>query len=242
MSFQDIYYPESRWGGFTRVDGTIAFYTRVNSLITPSSIVLDVGCGRGSYWNDPVRVRRNLRVLKDKCHKVIGLDVDQNASRNPAIHEFYLLSGKTWPVENASVNLCLADSVLEHIEDREAFFAECRRVLHPGGYLCLRTPNIFSYFGLASRLVPDRWRQKAVVKVQDNREFQDIFPTLYQCNTNWKISQMMIKHGFESYVYGHEAEPTYLSFSRFFYFLGVMHQRFAPNILKITLFAFGRKK
>jgi hypothetical protein len=53
---------------------------------------------------------------------------------------------------------------------------------------------------------------------------------------------MMKKWGFESYVYGHEAEPSYLLFSGFFYYLGVLHQRFAPNIIKVTLFAFGRKK
>lgn len=241
MTFQQIYYPESRWGGFTRVDGTIAFYTRVNSLITPSCTVLDVGCGRGIYWDDPVRARRDLRVLKRKCLKVIGIDVDQQALGNPAIDEFRLIEGGSWPLEDASVNLCLADSVLEHVADPEAFFGECQRVLKRGEYLCIRTPNIFSYFGLASQLIPDRLRNRVVTTVQDHREAEDIFPALYRCNTKGKIKQMLIKYGFEPCVYGHEAEPSYLSFSRFFYFLGVLHQRFAPNMIKITLFAFGRK-
>jgi SAM-dependent methyltransferase len=242
MTFQQSYYPESRWGGFTHVDGTIAFYTRVNSLIGPLSIVLDVGCGRGSYWDDEVRVRRDLRIIKGKCLKVIGIDVDRNAAVNPAIDEFHLLQGVSWPLEDASVDLCLADSVLEHVEDPETFLGECHRVLMPGGYLCMRTPNVFSYFGLASRLIPDRCRQRTIYKVQDHREPDDMFPVVYRCNTKWKIRQIMTKCGFEPYVYGHEAEPSYLSFSRLFYLLGVLHQRFSPNIIKTVLFAFGRKK
>src|SRR5438093_943558 len=47
MDYKSLYYPESRFGGFTGVDGTLAFYIRVNSLIDSSSVVLDVGCGRG---------------------------------------------------------------------------------------------------------------------------------------------------------------------------------------------------
>lgn len=45
--YMGLYYPESRFGGFTDVDGTVAFYTRVQSLVEAGSVVLDVGCGRG---------------------------------------------------------------------------------------------------------------------------------------------------------------------------------------------------
>ena len=49
------FYPETTFGGFTRVDGTMAFYLRVRSLLCPDSVVLDVGCGRGEYGEDPFR-------------------------------------------------------------------------------------------------------------------------------------------------------------------------------------------
>jgi SAM-dependent methyltransferase len=242
IGFQHIYYPETCWGGFTQVDGTIAFYTRVNSLITNSSIVLDMGCGRGGYWDDPVRVRRNLRILKGKCRKVIGVDIDPGAVCNPGIDEFLLLKGRTWPIEDSSVDLCLVDSVLEHVGDPGNFFAECHRVLKPEGALCIRTPNIYSYFGLVAKLIPSRWHPQALVRFQSQREPEEIYPTLYRCNTKRQMERMLKKWGFEYYVYGHEAEPSYLSFSRLCYFLGVLHQRFAPEFIKITLFAFGRKR
>lgn len=64
-----IFYPESKFGDFTDIDGTIAFYIRVNSLIKPSSAVLDFGCGRGQYAEDPVVIRREIQVLKGKLRK-----------------------------------------------------------------------------------------------------------------------------------------------------------------------------
>ena len=42
-TYETIYYPETSYGGFTGVDGTMAFYLRVNALIEPSSHVLDFG-------------------------------------------------------------------------------------------------------------------------------------------------------------------------------------------------------
>src|SRR5262249_40689121 len=76
MNNKERFYPETRFGGFTGVDGTVAFFSRVNSLLEPSFVVLDVGCGRGEYRDDPVPLRRNLRILKGKVERVVGIDVD----------------------------------------------------------------------------------------------------------------------------------------------------------------------
>ena len=242
MNLMNIYYPESRFGGFTDVDGTVAFYNRVNVLIEPNLIVADIGCGRGAYSQDKVSLRRNLRILKGKCKRVIGIDVDNNAADNPYLDEFRLCEGMRWPLEDGSIDLCLCDSVLEHVADPGMFFSESHRVIKSGGYLCIRTPNILSYFGLVSKLIPNRFHAEVVKSVQDKRHQEDVFPTLYRCNTKRKIRQMLAKNGFDVCVYGYEAEPTYLSFSRFWFFLGVLHQHFAPNVCKVTLFAFAQKK
>ena len=82
MTFKETFYPETRFGGYTDIDGTVAFYHRVNSLLKPSDVVLDVGCGRGEYVDDPVAIRKGLRVLRGKVAKVIGLDVDPAAQTN----------------------------------------------------------------------------------------------------------------------------------------------------------------
>jgi hypothetical protein len=81
------FYPESRFGGFTDFDGTVAFYLRVNALAAPHHVVVDFGCGQGAHATDPVPVRLGLRVLKGKVSKVIGLDVDPRA--RAAFEEHY---------------------------------------------------------------------------------------------------------------------------------------------------------
>ena len=236
------FYPESQFGGFTDIDGTIIFYARVNSLINASSVFLDVGCGRGNHADDRVKLRKDLRIFRGKCRKVIGIDPDESARQHPFLDEFILLKGKDWPLDDESVDLCLSDNSLEHIAEPERFFTECQRVLKPGGYLFIRTPNVMSYFGFLSMLTPHRLHKAVIARVQDGRESEDVFPAFYRCNTKRKIRRMFKKYGFKGCVYGYEAEPLYFSFSQFFYALAVFHQRFAPNIFKLALFAFGEKK
>jgi SAM-dependent methyltransferase len=242
MSYKSDFYPESKFGGFSNIDGTIAFYTRVNALLAPSFTVLDVGCGRGIYSEDPVIPRRNLRSLKGKVKRVIGIDVDPTARDNPCIDEFHLLDSEIWPVEDGSVDLVVCDNVLEHIQDPDPFFKEANRVSRRGGVICIRTPNSRNYVALFSRLVPNQYHSKVTAAVQDSRKEADVFPTYYRCNTVAKIRSMMNRHGFENnVVYGYEAEPSYLSFSKIAYWFGVLHQKFAPNIFKATVVAFGEK-
>lgn len=242
MSYLSIYYPESRFGGFTDIDGTLTFYNRVHSFITPSSVLLDVGCGRGEYAEDPVAVRKERRIFRNKCAQVIGIDVDDAGEANPFLDEFRVIQGSRWPVEDKSIDVCLADWVLEHIAEPEAFFAECQRVLKPGGYLCLRTANAWSYIALFSRLIPNRLHAAVLNKVQERRKREDVFPTFYRCNTSRKIRSTLDGHGFDSCVYEYESEPYYLSFSRPCYFFGVLHQRFAFRFLRAGIFVFAQKR
>lgn len=238
-----LFYPESRFGGFTDCDAQIVFWTRVHSLLTPDAVVLDIGCGRGRCAEDPVAVRRQLRSLKGKCCRVIGIDVDPRAAANPCIDEFRLLTADgCWPVDTESTDLAVSVSVLEHVADPERFFGECRRVVKPGGYLCLRTSNALSYSGLAARLIPNRFHAAVIGHLYDApRGAEDVFPTLFRCNTVFRIRRMLHRSGFEHCVYGYQSQPSSLAFSRFLYFWGVVHQHVAPGFLKPTIFAFARR-
>jgi SAM-dependent methyltransferase len=242
MDYLAKFYPEARFGGFTYVDSTVAFYIRANAFISLDSTVLEIGSGRGAYANDPVVARRNLRIFKDKCRRVIGIDVDPGAAENPFLDEFRRIENGRWPVADDSIDVSVCDSVLEHVEEPDLFFSELRRVTRPGGIVCIRTSNLLSYFGLASKLVPDRLHFKTRTLVQDAAPDEgDVFPTVYRCNTRRQLRKMLTKYGFEHDVCGFEAEPAYLSFSRLAYVLGVLHQKLAPQAFKVALLAFGRK-
>jgi SAM-dependent methyltransferase len=240
MNRKDTFYPEARFGGFTDIDGTVAFFNRVNSLIESSSVVLDVGCGRGALSEDPILLRRNLQILQGKAAKVIGIDVDRGAQSNPFLDEFRLIQAESWPVDTSSIDLIISDCVLEHIENPKQFFVEVRRVLRDGGLLCIRTPNRWSYIALAATIIPGRYHSKVLSVAQDSRKEEDVFPTFYRCNSIRKLRSVMRTSGFEAVVYGYEAEPSYLSFSKIAYYFGVLHQRFSPGFLKPAIFAFGK--
>jgi SAM-dependent methyltransferase len=243
MDWQEQYYPETRFGGFSDVDGTVAFYGRVQALAGPGMTVLDIGCGRGAHREDPVGWRRELRQFRGKSACVIGLDPDPVANGNPYVDVFRrLLPGRPWPVDEGSVDLAFADCVLEHLEHPAEFFAEVRRVLKPGGVFAARTTNRWSYVALAARLIPNRHHARVLGKVQSGRKAEDVFPTLYRANTIPELRRQLRQAGLTGVVYGHESEPRYASFSRAAYGLAVLHQKFAPGRVKPSLFVFARRE
>jgi SAM-dependent methyltransferase len=242
VSLIEKFYPETRFGGFTHLDGTISFYIRVRALLKPEFVVLDLGCGRGAHAEDPVEMRRSLRNFKGQCAQVIGMDVDPAAIDNPFLDRFVPIADGKLPLESGTIDLCVSDYVLEHIEVPDQYFSEIFRVLKPGGYLCLRTANRIGYVAIIARFTRSRWHRWILSKAMPTRKFEDVFPTFYRCNTTRRLSRALRSHGFDAAVFGYESEPAYFSFSKFFYRLGAWHQKLAPNFLKLSIFAFAQKR
>lgn len=236
------HYPESEYGGFSDVDGTVAFYSRVRALLTPASIVVDVGCGRGGILDEPASFRRELSSLRGSCARVIGVDIDEAGAVNKLVDEFRLIESASWPLETGSADLCVCDWVVEHVEEPSSLFAEAARVLRPGGYLCVRTLNLMSYVGVASRLIPGALHARVLVWAQPQRRRADVFPTAYKCNFRRRLQTALDHAGFDACVYGHNAEPAYFGSSPFLYRLGVWYERYAPRSVAVTLFGFGRRR
>ena len=243
------FYPEARLLGHTFVDGTVAFYNSINNIITANAkdvVLLDLGCGRGSYM-DELEERDashivNLRNFKGRVKKVIGLDFDKNAAVNPSIDEFHLLElDKPWPIEDESIDICMSDWVMEHVDDVDFFFSELNRVMKKDGYVCFRTVNKYGYIALVSSLIPNYFHSKLLKRIQSDRKEEDVFPTRYKCNTKGKISRTFKEHGFEPYVYHHVSEPSYFTFSYVSFAFGYYLHKLLPDRFKTTIFAFGKK-
>lgn len=238
----DIVYPERAFGGFSRVDGTVEFYSRVQALMCGASTVVDIGCGRGKYAGDTCEFRRNLCTLKAKGRTAIGIDVDDAGEQNSMIDEFRQIEDLSrWPIESGAVDVAIANSVLEHVDQPDSFFLEASRILRPGGFVCIRTYNVWNYVGVASRLIPNRFHGRVTSKVQVTRREEDVFPTVYRCNTRRKLRRALAHGGFEPLVYSIEAEPSYLRFSPILYRIGAFAHKLTPPMFRWTLLAFGRK-
>ncbi|MFL6727720.1 MAG: class I SAM-dependent methyltransferase [Sphingomicrobium sp.] len=98
--------------------------------------VLEVGCGSGQF----------LSLLQEAGWDAIGLDFDPeavSAARQRGVNaQTSDLFAQNFPAE--SFDIVFMDNVIEHLPDPPAVFAECHRVLRPGGRLILLTPNLNS--------------------------------------------------------------------------------------------------
>lgn len=230
-------------GGFTSIDGTVEFYSRVNSLLEPRMNVLDFGAGRGAWADDAVTFRRDLRTLQGKVARVVGCDIDPSVHQNPMVDDTILIeSGCRLPFEDGSFDLVLADYVLEHIDDPLFLATEITRVLATGGWFCARTPNRYSYVSLAARLISSTQHTRILRHVQPDRLPEDVFPTVYRMNTLRAIRTQFPQEIFEDFTYRYEAEPSYHFNSKTLFKLLSAVNRLSPKVSWSSLFVFMRKR
>ena len=206
------HYREIAAGGFSRRDGTVQFYTRVEALLEPQMTVLDFGAGRGILADAPPVMRR-LANLKGKVARVIGLDVNPAVAQNPFLDSGLVYDGGAFPLENESVDLVVSDHTFEHICDAEHVACEIHRVLRGGGWLCARTPYFASLHAIASRLVGNKNQVSALAFVQPGRKDIDIFPTAYRMNSGRALRKLFPANKWFDASYTWTPEPTYFGAS-----------------------------
>jgi SAM-dependent methyltransferase len=231
--------PESQFaGGYVPEDGTIQFYQRINSLLDPSFSVLNLGAGRGSwYFVDPCKVRRDLQDIRPKTLRYIGADIDEVVLQNPVTTSNVHIENQKVPIQDKSFDLIISDWVLEHVEDPSFFCAEIDRLLKPGGFFCARTPHIFSYWALMSKLVNNASHSAWLKLIQPDRLAVDTFPVCYKLNTLKRIEKYFPHYQHFSYLYS--ANPSYYFGSKILYrIMSFAHKRILPAQLSSSLFVF----
>lgn len=237
-------YPEVEAGGYSRVDGTVQFYSRVNALLDPDFTVLDLGAGRGAQLlKSPGAYRTRLATLRGKVKKVVGIDVDEAVLSNPFLDEAHVIEvGERYPLPDHSVDLIVCDWVLEHVANPTEFVAEVGRVLRPGGWFCARTPNRWGMIGLATNLIPNRAHKRLLAKLQPERESVDVFATTYRLNTIGQLRRAFPREAWEDRSYITNPEPPYVQRSALAMRAVQLAWRLAPNSFATVLNVFMRRK
>ena len=238
------HYPEMRVGGYSAVDGTVEFYSRVNSLLDKDMTVLDFGAGRGAWFEDGASTyKKSLRLLKGKVRKVIVCDVDSIVfENNTADVALQCEDGVPLDVQDNSVDIVIADYVFEHVTNPDWLSSEFGRILKPGGWICSRTPCKFNYVAILAGSIPNRLHGKWLRNIQPTRKELDVFPTRYRLNTKAAIDKAFPEDSFDNVTYYFSGEPAYHFNSSIVLRLLQFFAWIAPKPLHANLFIFLRKR
>ncbi|MCL4402429.1 MAG: class I SAM-dependent methyltransferase [Acidobacteria bacterium] len=174
------------------------YFETVEQHLGPVTVWLDAGCGRALVheWLEPGQAER-FRHSAGRARFIIGADYDHESLReNTAIrHKFRGDIGRSLAVADRSVQLVTANMVVEHLSDPAHMLREVWRVLEPGGFFILHTPNLWNPFILASACIPASLKN-LLIRCLDGREEKDAFPTRYRLNTPWRIASLAAETGF----------------------------------------------
>jgi methionine biosynthesis protein MetW len=98
--------------------------------------VVDVGCGEGSLG----------MKIRDKYQEVYGIDISEEAVRianqNGILAHQANLNVERAPFPDGFFDAAVSLDVIEHVFDPIRFIKEIYRILSPGGYAVISTPNI----------------------------------------------------------------------------------------------------
>ena len=118
------------------------------SNINSQSVVLDAGCGF------------DAAVLSKYSYLVklpIGIDLIKDFSVHDNKIKLITANLENLPFKDNSIDLCFSRSVCEHLKNPYFVIGEISRILKPGGYLILSTPNILNLKSRMRFLLEGAW-------------------------------------------------------------------------------------
>lgn len=243
VAFLDRMRPEYAAGGYERDSGEVAYYQRINALLQPSMTVVDLGAGRGTQLLRPADFMFHLIRLQGKARRVIGLDGDPAVAEHPYLDEHHVIDlAAPYPLPDESVDMVVADWVLEHVTDPDLLAREVGRILKREGWFCARTPNRFGYVALAVNLVPNGLHKAVLKRLWPERHAEDVFPTAYRLNTVGALRRRFDPRLWEHYSYTINPTPRYHANSRLLFGLIGLYQWLMPPAMRTDLLVFMRKR
>lgn len=241
LNFIEKLHPELAIDNFSKLDGTIIFFSFVKAAIKRAQAkrVMDFGAGRGQVFHDRHRpeaslFKLELMDLRTEGSEVWACDVDPVVAQHPVSdHQIVIGADGLLPFEDNFFDVIVSDVTFEHVANPDVVAAELQRVLRPGGYVCARTPNKYGYVTLAARIVPNRHHVKVLESVAPVKEAQDVFPTVFKMNTVRDIRRLFA--GCDVHYYRDSAGPSYYFNNGIIYRLFMVVHKLLPNVMATSL-------
>jgi 2-polyprenyl-3-methyl-5-hydroxy-6-metoxy-1,4-benzoquinol methylase len=169
----------------------------VDSLVTPDTEWLDVGCGRDIFPSNFALAK----VLSKRCKLLVGLDPSENIDENPLLHERFRGFLEDYQT-GRRFDLITLRMVAEHIANPDSAAAALSRLCKPGGKVVIYTVYKWSPVTIISAAAPFQLHHK-VKKVIWQTEEKDTFPTEYRMNTRQALRKLFARAGFGEFTFAY---------------------------------------
>ncbi len=208
------FYPDFKTAGYYYRD-----YLR--KTLNKKSIVLDAGCGS----------RGILYEFKGDCKKIIGVDRDRELLwRNKFVDEKIEADLASIPLESESIDIVVAEFVLEHLKKPKDVFKEINRILKPGGVFIFLTPNVLNPIMGTSKFLPHFLHKFFLTKVLKKKI--KAHQTFYKTNSYTNLVKGFNGAGFEGVEIVRAGNPEYLGFCKPLVVFSVLFDKFLNSKLK----------
>ncbi|MHB1293520.1 MAG: class I SAM-dependent methyltransferase [Anaerolineae bacterium] len=139
-----------RYLNHTYADTVVRRYAAQRACLEPcaGADLLDIGCQTGA---NTLRLAETLRA-----GRVVGIDYNARTLREAeaaGIQALVADANRPLPLQDCCVDVVTAMDVVEHLVEPRMLVREAYRVLRPGGYLVLATPNLASWHNIGALLL-----------------------------------------------------------------------------------------
>lgn len=110
--------------------------------------VLEIGCGRGGFVPSLIAAGAREVVAADFSETAVAKARSHASDRGLTGVEFRVEDIEAIDLPSGSFDLVVSCETIEHVPNPRQAVAELARVLRPGGYLVLTTPNYLGMIGL----------------------------------------------------------------------------------------------
>jgi SAM-dependent methyltransferase len=206
---------------------TARFQRWIAARVTPTSRVLDLGCGRGGvverlgstgHW-----IGCDPDWLSLKEHRATALRRDQAVSER-------------LPFADATFDIVIASWVLEHLPQPATTWREIARVLRPGGRFFFLTPNRRHLIPRLSALLAQvRTLQAPLVTAIYRRAAADTFPVYYRANTFEALGRLGAETGLRLVQMEWVDDPSYFGWTESIFALAARLAMLFPATWRVHL-------
>lgn len=138
MDYDRTDMPENYDRGRKQPDGVLDMWLeRIAAAVAghPIAAVIDLGCGTGRFTEGLARRFQASVLGVDPSERMLAQAKAKPVTAGVA---FVRGSGEHIPAKESSADLIFASMSFHHFESRPQVASECRRVLRPGGHVCIR--------------------------------------------------------------------------------------------------------